>query len=388
MLDAHFCAGDGRVNENIALTTIHQVFHSEHDRLVGDIQQHAGRQPRPARRLRGRRPERRQPGRPDLRLRGPAVPGGPLRHRDGVPAPRVRGVRPQGAAGDPAVPRLLTPTSTRLSRRSSRTRSTGSATRCSTTRSPATRPRRRRQLRAAAARRSSTRRSSSSAKNGGALTPEQAAGQRRDGVLGPDRQRARRVRHRDAPQQPAGAPSRPAHAQHGPGPGRRRALAERPASAALRRDQRRPAHAVHQLVGLRPAPEAPRVAGQLRGRLRHPPDHPRLDAPGSGTRRGQGVTIAERAAARAIVDPLPGARPARSPPPDASAVVRCRHRRLRPGGRPTVRPTTTRVSTRSTCGSAASRRSPTSSAACSAARSTTCSRPRWRACRTVTGSTT
>ena len=37
MLDTHFCAGDGRVNENIALTTIHQVFHSEHDRLVGDI---------------------------------------------------------------------------------------------------------------------------------------------------------------------------------------------------------------------------------------------------------------------------------------------------------------------------------------------------------------
>ncbi len=38
MLDAHFIAGDGRVNENIALTTIHQVFHSEHDRLVDDIQ--------------------------------------------------------------------------------------------------------------------------------------------------------------------------------------------------------------------------------------------------------------------------------------------------------------------------------------------------------------
>ncbi len=37
MLNAHFCAGDGRVNENIALTTIHQVFHSEHDRLVDDI---------------------------------------------------------------------------------------------------------------------------------------------------------------------------------------------------------------------------------------------------------------------------------------------------------------------------------------------------------------
>ena len=37
MLDAHFVAGDGRVNENIGLTAIHQVFHSEHDRLVGDI---------------------------------------------------------------------------------------------------------------------------------------------------------------------------------------------------------------------------------------------------------------------------------------------------------------------------------------------------------------
>ncbi|HET7399472.1 MAG TPA: fibronectin type III domain-containing protein [Intrasporangium sp.] len=37
MLDAHFVAGDGRVNENIALTAVHQIFHSEHDRLVDDI---------------------------------------------------------------------------------------------------------------------------------------------------------------------------------------------------------------------------------------------------------------------------------------------------------------------------------------------------------------
>ena len=34
MLNAHFSCGDGRCNENIALSTIHQVFHSEHDRLV------------------------------------------------------------------------------------------------------------------------------------------------------------------------------------------------------------------------------------------------------------------------------------------------------------------------------------------------------------------
>ncbi|HET9873532.1 MAG TPA: Ig-like domain-containing protein [Propionibacteriaceae bacterium] len=37
MLNLHFAAGDGRVNENIGLTAIHQVFHSEHDRLVDYI---------------------------------------------------------------------------------------------------------------------------------------------------------------------------------------------------------------------------------------------------------------------------------------------------------------------------------------------------------------
>jgi Ca2+-binding RTX toxin-like protein len=34
MLDAHFVTGDGRGNENIALTAVHSIFHSEHNRLV------------------------------------------------------------------------------------------------------------------------------------------------------------------------------------------------------------------------------------------------------------------------------------------------------------------------------------------------------------------
>ena len=34
LLDAHYIAGDGRANENIALTGVHHVFHSEHNRLV------------------------------------------------------------------------------------------------------------------------------------------------------------------------------------------------------------------------------------------------------------------------------------------------------------------------------------------------------------------
>ena len=38
LLDMHFICGDGRCNENIALSAIHQVFHSEHDRLVEDIE--------------------------------------------------------------------------------------------------------------------------------------------------------------------------------------------------------------------------------------------------------------------------------------------------------------------------------------------------------------
>jgi Ca2+-binding RTX toxin-like protein len=38
MLDAHFTCGDPRCNENIALTSIHHVFFSEHNRLVAQIE--------------------------------------------------------------------------------------------------------------------------------------------------------------------------------------------------------------------------------------------------------------------------------------------------------------------------------------------------------------
>ena len=37
MLNDHFTCGDGRCNENIALSTIHQVFHHEHDRLAKEF---------------------------------------------------------------------------------------------------------------------------------------------------------------------------------------------------------------------------------------------------------------------------------------------------------------------------------------------------------------
>jgi Ca2+-binding RTX toxin-like protein len=37
LLDAHFITGDGRGNENIGLTSVHHVFHAEHNRVANDI---------------------------------------------------------------------------------------------------------------------------------------------------------------------------------------------------------------------------------------------------------------------------------------------------------------------------------------------------------------
>jgi uncharacterized protein (TIGR03382 family) len=37
VLDAHFVTGDGRGNENIALTMVHNIFHAEHNRLVHQL---------------------------------------------------------------------------------------------------------------------------------------------------------------------------------------------------------------------------------------------------------------------------------------------------------------------------------------------------------------
>ena len=42
LLDAHFIAGDGRVNENIGLTAVHHVFHAEHNRLVEHTKDRSG----------------------------------------------------------------------------------------------------------------------------------------------------------------------------------------------------------------------------------------------------------------------------------------------------------------------------------------------------------
>ena len=45
LLGDHFIAGDGRVNENIGLTAVHHIFHSEHNRLREDILDHINNNP-------------------------------------------------------------------------------------------------------------------------------------------------------------------------------------------------------------------------------------------------------------------------------------------------------------------------------------------------------
>jgi hypothetical protein len=39
LLNAHYVAGDGRINENIGLTAVHEVFHAEHNNFLADLKQ-------------------------------------------------------------------------------------------------------------------------------------------------------------------------------------------------------------------------------------------------------------------------------------------------------------------------------------------------------------
>ena len=132
MLDAHFIAGDGRVNENIGLTAIHQVFHSEHDRLVDDIENVLTNDTCRDRRRRARPVEARAVGRQRLDTASGCSrrPGSSPRWSTSTWCSRsspARSSRRSTRSSRSPSPR---PTSTRRSGPSSPTRSTASATRC------------------------------------------------------------------------------------------------------------------------------------------------------------------------------------------------------------------------------------------------------------------
>ena len=137
LLDAHYIAGDGRVNENIGLTAVHHVFHSEHNRLVEQIKdvvlaQRRSRLPQPvaARRWRRSRPgaDRRLDWNGE-RLFQAAKFGTEMQYQHLVFEEFARKIQPQI---DMFVGRrrATTSTSTRRSSPSSRTPCTASATRC------------------------------------------------------------------------------------------------------------------------------------------------------------------------------------------------------------------------------------------------------------------
>ena len=128
-----------------------------------------------------------------------------------------------------------------------------------------------------------------------------------------------------------------------------------------------------ELVRLRSAPQAPRVADQLRRRLRHAPDdhRPPRRWPASGRRPARSSIRCRR-----DLHPRQTRLTSCSAPAPGTPTTQLERRRRPP------------ASTTSTSGSAASPRSPTCSAACSAARSTTSSRRSSRSCRTATGCTT
>ena len=96
LLDAHYMAGDGRVNENIGLTAVHAIFHSEHNRLVEQTKETVLGIGRPRflnewLLLRWRRSRPTRLSMLSLEWRTP-VPSREVRHRDAIPAPGVRRV--------------------------------------------------------------------------------------------------------------------------------------------------------------------------------------------------------------------------------------------------------------------------------------------------------
>ena len=320
MLDTHFFAGDGRVNENIALTTIHQIFHSEHDRLVDDIKTRLDRHDTVGAADVDALAAVAASGRPDVDADGwngerlfqaarfvtemeyqhlvfeefarkvqPAVRPFHVYHPDinpAIPAEFAHAVYrfghsmldddvartnedANGVKTDNSLPLLdgvPEPAGVLQRRDSARSRSRRS-------RRPA---------------RSSWARPTRSATSSTSSSPRRCAT-----TCSACRSTCRRINMTRARE--AGVPP-----------------LNNAAPADPRPDQRRPAGAVHRLVGLRPAPEAPGVADQLRRRLRHAPDH--RDRADEHTDAGQRDGRREARRRTAIVDPLP----TDTPPADAA----------------------------------------------------------------------
>ena len=265
MLNAHFVSGDGRVNENIGLTSIHQVFHSEHDRLVEDIKNTLtndtsakgvaaladwklaagaggwnGERLFQAARFVTEMEYQHLVFEEFARKVQPAIQPFHVYHSDVDPAIKAEFAHAVYRFGHS----MLTETIAR-STRTARQRHLAAGR----LPEPAV-LHRRRQL-------------------PGKLTSEAGGGSIVMGMCDQVGNELDEFVTEHAAQQPAGAAARPRDDQHDPGPDAGVPPLNEVRRQIYRRHRRRPADAVHELGRLRPEPQAPRVAGQLRRRLRH-----------------------------------------------------------------------------------------------------------------------
>ncbi len=135
LLGAHFVTGDGRGNENIGLTMIHTVFHSEHNRLVDDIHGLINATLTPGEILEWNAANPASGWDYGERLFQAARFVTEMEYQHLVFEEFARKVQPRSTSSPATTPR-----STRPSWPSSRTPSTASATRCSPRRWPASTP--------------------------------------------------------------------------------------------------------------------------------------------------------------------------------------------------------------------------------------------------------
>ncbi len=290
MLGAHFVAGDGRTNENIGLTAIHHVFHSEHNRLVEDVKDVISTDDP------GMLTEwQTSPGTWDGdRLFQAARFVTEMEYQHLVFEEFGRKVQPmvnlfgEGGTGytpnvDPAIKAEFAHAVYRfghsmLTETVARRNADGSTNDVGLV-AGLPRPARvhRRRL-------------------GRTADPRRGGRQHLPRHVAPGRQRDGRVRHRRAAQQPARAAARPRDHQHDPRPRHRHPEPERRASrvrGTLRQLGARPVHELGRHV-LQPAP--PRVADELRRGLRHAPVH--LGQHRGTTGRGGGRHLRRRGSRR------------------------------------------------------------------------------------------
>ena len=253
MLDAHFIAGDGRVNENIGLTAIHQVFHSEHDRLVDDVKKTLtndktakgiaalaewklaagaggwnGERLFQAARFVAEMEYQHLVFEEFGRKVQPALDPFHVYHTEINPAVRAEFAHAVYRFGHSMLTETI-----------SRTNADGSDNSISLLDGFLNPP------------------SYTDGGSAGSLTSEEAAGSIFMGMREPDRQRARRVHDRDAAEQPGRTAARPGGHQHRPRSRSGYPVPQRAASSGLRRHRRQPARPVHQLGRLRSERQAP-----------------------------------------------------------------------------------------------------------------------------------